>query len=703
MSSIHNRIVTTFSANAGNALAVMGQLEGSILGVGRAGARSGSQAGLAEQQWRAFGTTLRYALAGTAIFAAPAMIRNLNQFQQQLGLISAIGQGPGGLPIVGAQLQALGTQAADGAVRAITPVTDFNNAVVNFLSTVQNVPPDQVTPIVTDIAQAARLAQIPVEDATKAFTTMSIAFGETPDKNKIHTTAQQFFALTKLAPGGVSAGGQIVGQLGQLAQVTRLAGGNEGNLFGLLLSGLRTGIPPSQLGRGLQFLIQTVGLPGQQTKESEQALGSVGIRAGQRMPLTERLNRIFTHARKLSGGNIPNLDRVANLDEDTLNQLDASGNMNSALKDLGITGPGATFLGQIFHRVHALRTALALLGQFNQGKLQEDLKRASEIQKGHVDDINNLSKQWKNFEDNAQLAKAGVALQRMGIQVARTFQPIFNIAARGITGASEAAANHPDATRDAIWGAGGLAALLGARKLLTGRGVGIGSLFRRAPGIGVGVAAGQDLLSGQIPTGKPSDPVFVVVLAQLGGKGVPIRGGGSVLTPGESGGGGRKIPFLGLGVGAGLAGGAAIAAILATPNAGGAISHDRRSFLQRHYPSLFAVGVRRTGLNENMDERAMVPGPHTPKWITDILQNHSVGVANRLIRDRMTRIYTNMGGASGANASEIALAVKGRVTLDIDYNTPSGAIKTKKVHVRVDNWDNGNKPQHRGRPNTKKR
>jgi hypothetical protein len=87
---INNRIVTTYMARVGNALAVQGQIENSMLRGGRAAGYQARQLGAMEQQMRAFGTTVRYALAGTAIFGITSMIGKLNQLQQQLGLISAI-------------------------------------------------------------------------------------------------------------------------------------------------------------------------------------------------------------------------------------------------------------------------------------------------------------------------------------------------------------------------------------------------------------------------------------------------------------------------------------------------------------------------------------------------------------------------------------------------------------------------------------
>jgi len=50
-------------------------------------------------QWRAIGTTIRYAVAGGAVFGLANMVNNLRNVQQQLGLMQAIGSRQGGLTI----------------------------------------------------------------------------------------------------------------------------------------------------------------------------------------------------------------------------------------------------------------------------------------------------------------------------------------------------------------------------------------------------------------------------------------------------------------------------------------------------------------------------------------------------------------------------------------------------------------------------
>ena len=91
MSSVQNRIVTTFSANAGNAVAVMNQMAGGMTNIGRAAMQTTRQSSLLDQQMRAFGTTMRYAFAGSVLFGATRMLTTLRETQRQLGLIAVLG------------------------------------------------------------------------------------------------------------------------------------------------------------------------------------------------------------------------------------------------------------------------------------------------------------------------------------------------------------------------------------------------------------------------------------------------------------------------------------------------------------------------------------------------------------------------------------------------------------------------------------
>lgn len=532
-SRLTNVVATQFVAQGGQAivqqLSNMGQATGTFFN------RLNDTSRMSERlnsQWRAIGTTIRYAIAGQAVFGLTSMITQLKDVQQQMGLISAIGTLPGGKPIAGQQLTQMFDDVLKGAQNSLTPVNEYNDAVINLLSTVGEVPQNQITPIVTEISRAAKLSQVSAEDATKAFTTMNVAFGRPTNLKNVRTMAQEFVLLTKLAPGGTAAGGQIIGQLGQLAAVTRVAGGQPQDMFSLLLSSLRGGIPPAQAGRGLQFLLQTIGLPGQQTKSSREALASVGIRPGVEMSAQERLTRIFKHARSL--GLKGNAGKLRNIDEDTLGEMESLGpaGTTQALQTMGISGRGAEFLGQVFHRIHSLRTALAIEQQLDVGQAQDDFKTMTDAAHGHVADINKLSTMWKKLADQSQLQQAAIDLETIRLQIAKNvIEPVANPLVRHIVQpVTNAALGHPEATKHIEQGAAALIAALGIGRLL-----GAGRLTNRIPGLGgltrilggpgqafVRANAIQASISGStVLGGSPQNPLYVTVVGQLFGGGTP--------------------------------------------------------------------------------------------------------------------------------------------------------------------------------------
>lgn len=528
MSSLTNVILTEFRASGSQAMAVMGQMTS---GANQLYRKLGDNVTMSERlntQFKAIGTTIRYAIAGRAVFGLAGMYGQLKDIQVQLGLISAIGAtkvgGQGGQLIQGQNLDKLFVSSLKGARDSITPVNEYNSALINLLSTVSDLPEDQLTPIVTTISQASKLAQVNAEDATKAFTTMNVAFGRQTNFQNIHRMAQEFFILTREAPGGIAAGAQVITQLGQLATVTRLAQGTPENMMGLLLGTLRSGIPPAQAGRGLQFLLQTIGLPGQQSKASREALASVGVRPGVDMPLMERLNRIFGRARKL--GMKGNLGRITHMDDESLDAIDQAG---GGVSDLGLHGPGAEFLGKIFHRIHALRTALALLQQANKGQLQTDLNDMNEVIRGHVSDVNDMDKAWRRFANQAKLQQIGVTLNAMSLQIVKSFEPLLNLPAGPLRKMADVMTAHPKETTLGAWATvAGVAALGGARYLRGGAAKGAGAL-----------QAAQSL-AGEVPTGALTNPFYVRVIGGIFNTGTNPLTGGPVVATGGLGGEGEK-------------------------------------------------------------------------------------------------------------------------------------------------------------------
>lgn len=503
MSTIFNQVLTEFRVVGTGVQAGMQQLVGGTTQWTRSIQDATRQSEKLSALWRAFGTTLRYAIAGQVVFGMGRFITQLKEVQVQMGLISAIGELQGGQPIVGQNLTNLMRDIRVGAVESLTPVQQYNDAVINLLSTIQNVPQDQITPMVTTITRAAQLAQVGAEDATRAFTTLGVAFGQRPTPESIQTMAQEFFILTKQAPGGVPAGQQMLQQMGQLAALTRAAHGTPPEMFALMLSGLRGGIPPAQAGRALQFFLQTLAFPGQQVAPSRKALASVGITPLSNMTLQERLNAIFKRAGAM--GVRGDLGQVMNLDEETMAGLEGM-DATSALQQVGISGPGAVFLGTVFRRIHALRMALALSTQVQMGQFDQDMKMMQDAHEGIVSDTNDMAKAWERLADQAPLQAAATALDALRVQISQdllapVLKPVAKTLVRGVGVAQE----HPDETRNLL-----IAALLG------GGAIGGFKFFKGLGRTGVPLAAAaQSIMSGDRQLGTLLNPMYVIIVSDM--------------------------------------------------------------------------------------------------------------------------------------------------------------------------------------------
>jgi hypothetical protein len=709
VSQIQNVITTTFRARGGQAIASMGTMAQGFGQIGRAINDNTRMSERLNAQWRAIGTTIRYAVAGTAVFGLTRMVDQLKNVQVQLGLISAIGETASGAPLVGRNLNELFNQSRAGAVEAITPITDYNNAVINLLSTIQGVPQDQITPIVTTISQAARLAQVSAEDATKAFTTMNVAFGRTPNLANIRRMAQEFFILTREAPGGAAAGQQVIGQLGQLAAVTRAGRGTPEDMFSLLLTSLRGGIPPSQTGRGLQFLVQTLAFPGQQVADSRRALASVGITSDADLTLQQRLTRIFSRARAL--GMTGDTNKLNNLDDETLAGLEASpGGTTGALNQLGIGGRGAAFLGTIFRRIHALRTALAIESQIESGDAQTDLLKMQRAAQGHTSDINNMALAWEKFRRQARLQQASVAIESMGLQVAKVFEPVLNFAS-GLIGGTNAQGRptglhgvmqrHQEATRNIAIGG---AVFLGALGIARGAGLGRLPGIRRIPvlstlmggNIGRGFVmanAAQAAISGNTQIGgSPQNPIYVVVVGQLfGGATAGPLGGGT----GPGGAAGRVAEDL-LAYKAIQKGGPAAKRALGRLFGAGSDAIAKADITFRS-PSLLRSALTRAGLKA-------IPGAGIA--LSELVNAPGAGGGEEGYIQRLTRARQLFPGQDITHVQGMPkvkeLRGRAEVFLTIDTVGQGGKITRKRVHIPLNMWEHGRAPSRRGTPGTRR-
>jgi hypothetical protein len=534
MSDIQRRIVTLFEARgAGQMRASLGQMRSDMSGYRRELRDVRHEAGLVDKQLRAIGTTARYALGGAAIFGGIGMVQQLNQVQQQLGLISAISPSAfGGVRLAGDQLERFGEQAEDAALRANVPVTEFNEGLVNLVSSVQNVPDNEIVPMLELISQTAKLSQTPVDEATRGVLGLAVAFKGVEGVNLKNITQYlaEYQKMINEVPGGPAAGPQIIGQLPQLAAVSLQSNVSAPQMFGLLQANLRAGGNPATTARGLQYLIQGLGAP--PSAQSKKALAGIGItpQMVQDEGGVAALFKLIQAVKTAGFGGASNQsikNSLIGLTDEQLAMMDTGEGGG-----LGITGAGAELARLAVGRIHGVRSLILLAAQDEQ--VLKDLQAQVDLSKNHAQQVQQLRENWQAFEDTAQLQKVGLAVNAMALDIAQVFEPILNWSGGGLTRLQKVVDAHPEAAVGALVGGAGLFALNRRRRM--------GGLLR---GLGPAHAAystavnlGQETERGATPT----NPVFVAIAYSLSGwnrpnaSPVPVGTGGG---PDPVKGGGR--------------------------------------------------------------------------------------------------------------------------------------------------------------------
>lgn len=517
-------------ARAGNALAVQGQIEAAMLRGGRAAGQQTRQLSAMEQQFRALGTTIRYALAGGLVFGITGLVGKLNQLQQQLGLIAAIGP-TAGVSFNKSQLGDFLNQIEQRAVDARTPVNELNSSVINFLSTVQNSPRNEIPDIVANIGIASKLAQTPVEDLTKAVTTLNIGAGRQNNLKNINALLREWYHLIATAPGGIAAAPQIAQQLGPLASVAQFGRLTPEQMFGFTLGSLRFGATPSTALRGTQYFLQSLFQP---TGAQAKALSAAGFTPtrlkseGGAKFVIDYLNYVRNLGANASPTTLRKFGNQVDLNPDTEAALAPNQNIQ------GYSPQALAFLRKTLGRIHGIRTAAVLIAQLQRrGQIQsltEDLQDMHQLWQNEGKFVNEYKNAVKNYQKQTPLQAAAIGLNTLSTQLQTAIAPLANIVAGGITATSQAAAKHPHETQFALAGGAALVAALGLGRLFRGgRGINPLSLLRRGGGSAfVAAQAVEDIAQGGATRGaSPTNPLYVIVVGQLfGGPG----GGG--LVPG---------------------------------------------------------------------------------------------------------------------------------------------------------------------------
>lgn len=643
-------------------------------------------------QWRAIGTTIRYAIAGTALYGLTSMVSKVSQLNVQLAQMQAISNAGIGtsVGISNQQVPALLNNLMNTSVQTITPLTEVNDAATNFLSTVQNVKPSELPQMLTQIGIGAKIAQTPIEDLTQAAATMQVAFGRAANPQTIGQFSRMWQMLVTTAPGGVSASSTIAQGLPGLASMFQLAPGRgvpgnvgQAQMMALSLGVLRTGMPAATGLRGLTYLLQSVAQP---TGKAAKALSGIGI-----TPEFVQQQGVFAAVMKLLHQIRPVSGRTAR----QLGIMDENALPDTASTDVsslpGIPAAELTRLRTMIPRIHGVRAAIILSSQLRQqgdvSSIQQDLANMLAAQDENSKQSHQLAKSWQQFRQRARLADAANAINTMGLQVAQTFEPVMGFVAQNVLDpVAKAARTHPRATRDiALGGAGFLAAMgigrfLGAGRLpglrrlpgISGLLGGAGSAFVREHAISAAMSGGAGLGA------SPQNPLYVVVVGQLFGGGTPSP------TPGGGGGGGGWLSKITNPVSAYLG-------VKAITSFGG----KGLSLLRGAGGALEGLGAEAPGIS---DWRMWFPGarnPMTHRKNPGWENFFSLGLANR---DPFPG-YLTKARQFYPHATNVESFLRGQadVNLVIDMTDPStGKMTRHRVHIPVGLWAGGRHPSHRG-------
>ena len=681
--NVNRTVRTTFSAQGGNVLAVMGQIRGGLQSLGRGANQAGRETGYLNRQLMAFGTTFRYAFAGSTIFGAFKMVTILQETQRQLALIGFLGDEPFSSVAVGADradaaLQRVYESAQRGALESITPVTEFNDALVNLYSTVQGLDAGDAIKMTTAISQGAQLASVSAEEMTKAVAGMAQAFGGGAPPGQVHSLGnyqkyiQGLVTLVSEAPGGIAYGPQFFQQIPQLSAVANLANISPAQMTGLYLTGLRTGGTPATAGRGLQYLLQSIAVP--PSPEASKALAEAGITPDtvQKRGGLWALKKMRSHMRKL--GVSPKAEkRIGSLTEEQADLLE-SVPPEQALRGLGVSGEALEWLSSSIGRIHGIRSFITLTQQGQQMNKDQELMIAA--QSGHIDEMKKYADAWDDFARRQPLKAAQVSLDVLRRSIISAFEPgVSWLAGRVISPIGKAAATHPDETRAAVLaGAAGIGTALLLKGGLKGLRGGLGSLGRGA----ILAQAAQDITAEGLGA-SPLHPLYVIVVGQITGGpgGVP----GAPGTPPVVTGGKRGIPPA---FGLGLSSTAVVAAVLATSGGG-----RRRELVGSDDPIAALARARAEGKKLTARQQRAAEF-----WGKEGKQFSAANMPDAM-RRRLLEILT----------PQQQVNVKGQAEVTVNVKQPDGTTTRRTARVPLEmqpRFKDGTRPSTRGGQPTKR-
>lgn len=695
MSSINNVITTTFKAVGGN---VVSQLNAYSSGFGRLGASINESTNMSSRlnnQWRALGTTIRYSIAGAAVFGLTRMIGQLAAVNTQLGQMQALTSIGQGAQFSDTQMGQLLNGLMQTSIDTITPLNEVNDAAINFLSTVQNPKATELPKMLSDIGMAAKISQASIEDVTQAATTSQIAFGRKVNPQSIGQYTRMFQWLIGVAPGGRAAGSTIAQQMPGLASMFMLAPGHavaprtaQAQLMALTQGVLMTGMPAASGMRGLTFLLQSIAQP--KTAASKQALAGIGV-----TPEFVSQHGIFAGVMKM----LQTIKPVGKTEAMKLGAIpDETLDMTNALP--GISPQQMTQLGKMIPRIHGIRAAIILASQLNQrGDVQsiaQDLTNYVQVQNENSRQAKKVKQAADDMRKNARMQDAAVALHAAGISIAATFNPLFNAISGGAIGGVESMLSHPKAAHRATVATVGILGALGVARFTGLAGKIPGPIGRFIGNTNAVQMYGREraitaAMAGNTALGaSPANPVYVTVVSTLYGNGTnpdnPNQPGGGFHPFGWIKGAGRRIG----GTGSYLS-----RLIGKAPGAAGAAS----MLALQYGDEIPALGDYIKYLQSGGPDPTTGQPIHAPLW-KKILGSVGDFDTAAQYQHALARANRTIGGGHITGIESMSRGMwKGRLdmNLQIDQRDPTtGKIITKRVHVPVDIWSGGRTPSVRG-------
>lgn len=712
MSDIQRNIVTNWiSRGAQGVRAQIGMVNSALLGLDRTEQRVGRSSSILNNQLRALGTTVRYALSGFTVYGVLGAVQNLQTLQESMAAIAAIGEQPGlaGRPLATEQL----SQMRDDILRISTdiaqPAEDIANSVTQIFSTLQNVSPGQATAFARIFSMLTRTtASKDVQLVGQGLLGTMMAFGIPQNQRGAMGTANM---IRKFIQTSALFTGESFAQFTPQALTgARLSGLDPSQFFSLLTLMTRQGGTPAVASRHLGQLLRNLRTP---PKESQKFFDQIGLDVNTlaSLPPVEILRRMMEAVQGAGGAT------AAPMPSEALeNLMGTEGN-----RDVGISGPGSILAANLLKRAESRRAFVVLMQNWLGTANLAGYERLIDIYNRAAGNANELADANERALDQIPITRAQQAWRNFFTSLVSEADPVFRMFADLSETISNFATSGSRQRQAVLAGAGGgLLALLLGRRLLAGRGMPLGGLGRLF-GAGTAAFAIAQGIKGETsqmtaPKGTVSDPIFVVVLYQLGGgKFAPVVGPGG--TGAGRGGGrlGRVLPFL-AGVPLGLAATTAAAVVAsagATRQPRNLGRHQLFNLLLSEHPEMFDPSNRnamrqvRQGLLGGV--RAGFISPETART-----RMQAFAMERRILRDYQ-RGYINMDVAeqrlrSVATRNQLSAAGVGRMKVEWGdkplkiqltgkdlKNLQAG--KRKMYHVTKDLFDAPvfSVPQNRGR------